>query len=372
MMNNTITEFFMDVETTKEYNGYFCSVAEAITIVILGCISGLKNVSQIHQWATDDRVSGFLKEKFGIENVPCYYWLLCLLKLVVPASLNRCFNAWVRSMMPESMEGLTISLDGKTIRSTEKMDSYETPLHIVSAQVSELGMTFAQRSVDGKSNEIPAVQKLLEELDASGCIIVADALNCQKETAAAAIAGGADYVLSVKDNHPCLKQDIADYIGDATLRADMDAASQTEKNRDRVEKRSAFVTENIEWLQGREAWEGLSCIGAVHTEFETKKGKTEEWHYYISSRKLTAEELLHHARMEWTVETMHWMLDVHFGEDFCRVEDQNVQQNLNMLRKAALNLIKRHKERTESKRPVSKIMFDCLLNPCVILEILEN
>ncbi len=362
----------MDVETTKEYNGYFCSVAEAITIVILGSISGLKNVSQIHQWASDDRVSGFLKEKFGIKDVPCYYWLLCLLKLVEPESLNRCFNEWVKSMMPESVEGMTVSIDGKTIRSTEKMESYDSPLHIVSAQVSELGMTFAQKSVEGRSNEIPAVQKLLEELDISGCIIVADALNCQKNTAEAAVSGGADYVLSVKDNQPCLKQDIADYVGDAVLRGTMDTASRTEKNRDRIEKRSAFVTEEIEWLTGREEWAGLSCIGAVHTEFETKKGKTEEWHYYISSRRLTASELLHHARMEWSVETMHWLLDVHFGEDYCRVEDRNIQQNLNMLRKAALNLIKRYKERADSKRSISKIMFDCLLNPYFISDILEN
>lgn len=185
MMNNTITEYFTEVETSKEYNGYFCCVAEAITIVILGNMGGLKNISQIHQWATDDRVSGFLKEKSGIEVVPCYYWLLCLLKLVEPVSLNRCFNKWVKSMMPESMEGMTISLDRKTIRSTGKMDSYESPLHIVSAQVTELGMTFAQKSVEGKSNEIPAVQELLEELDIGGCIIVADVLNCQKNTAKA-------------------------------------------------------------------------------------------------------------------------------------------------------------------------------------------
>jgi len=76
--------------------------------------------------------------------------------------------------------------------------------------------------------------------------------------------------------------------------------------------------------------------------------------------------------MEWTVETMHWLLDVHFVEDACRVEDRNIQQNLNMLRKAAINLIKQYKERAESKRSMSKIMFDCLLNPYFILEILEN
>ncbi len=275
----------MDVETTKEYNGYFCSVAEAITIVIPGCICGLKNTSQIHQWATDSRISGFLKEKFGIGDVPCYYWLLCLLKLVRPASLNRCFNAWVRSMMPESMEGLTVSLDGKTIRSTEKMDSYGTPLHIVSAQISELGMTFAQRSVDGKSNEIPAVQKLLEEPNISGCIIVADALNCQKETAKAVIAKGADYVLGVKDNHPCLKQDIADYVGDDTLRTAMDTASQAEKNRGRVEKRSAFVTGNLlrRSCCTMPAWNGQrkQCTGC---RMSISWKNSAEWKTGISSR----------------------------------------------------------------------------------------
>lgn len=129
-------------------------------------------------------------------------------------------------------------------------------------------MTFAQKSVEGKSNEIPAVQELLKGLDISGCIIVADALNCQKKTAESVVSGGADYVLGVKDNHPCLKQDIADYVRDTALRGAMEKASQTEKNRDRIEKCSAFVTNEIGWLTGRE-----------------------EWHYYISSR-LTACSIL--------------------------------------------------------------------------------
>lgn len=110
-----ITEYYEEVETIGEYDGYFCSVSEAITIAILGSICGLKNVSQIHQWATNDRVSEFLREKFGIDHVPCYYWLLCLLKMVKTESLNQCFANWVYSFMPEKAEALTISLDGKTI-----------------------------------------------------------------------------------------------------------------------------------------------------------------------------------------------------------------------------------------------------------------
>ena len=76
-----------------------------------------------------------------------------------------------------------------------------------------------------------------------------------------------------------------------------------------------------------------------------------EWHYYISSQDLTAEKLLGHARLEWTVETMHWFLDVHFGEDFCRMQDEIAIQNLNIFRKVVLNYIKLYKNKKKSKRP---------------------
>lgn len=370
MKNNGITEYFKEVEITKEYDGYYYSISQAITIVILGSICGLKNISQIHQWAENERVRGFLKEKFEIYRVPCYYWLLCLMKLIKPESLNRCFVNWVYSFMPEKADELTISLDGKTVCSTAKMSSYESPLHIVSAQLSELGITLAQRSVDGKSNEIPAVQKLLKELNIKGSIVVADALNCQKETAEIIVEREADYLLCVKDNQPNLKKDIEDYIQDASLKKSIETISKTEKNRGRIEKRTAYIVTDIDWLDQKDVWKKLCCIGAIHTEFETKKGKSSEWHYYISNRKLSPKELLHHARMEWTVETMHWMLDVHFEEDWCRVEDINIQQNLNILRKAAINLIKLFKSRSETKRAISKIMFECLLEPKTILRVL--
>ena len=131
MKNNGITEYYEDIELTEEYDGYFCSVQEVITIVILGCLCGLRNVRQIHQWAANDKVSEFLKEKFAINHVPCYYWILCLLKLIKTESLNCCFAKWVYSFMPEKAESLTIALDGKTIRSTAGMSKYDSPLHII-------------------------------------------------------------------------------------------------------------------------------------------------------------------------------------------------------------------------------------------------
>jgi hypothetical protein len=95
-------------------------------------------------------------------------------KLIKPASLNACFIKWREPLCPR----LTLSFDGKTIRSAERMDRYDKPLHIVSGQLAELGITLGQKTITDKSNEIPAVRELIGLLSIEGCIIVADALNC--------------------------------------------------------------------------------------------------------------------------------------------------------------------------------------------------
>ncbi len=176
-------------------------------------------------------------------------------------------------MLPSDRDGLTLSLGSKTVRPTEKMKNYTSPLHIVSAKLSELGITFGSKSVDGKSNEIPAVQELLKDLDIARCLVVADALSCQKETAKVIIKGEADYLLSVKANQPALMQDIVDYVQNDSLRVEMETQSYTEKNRERVEKRTAFVIGNIDWLNGKEKWHKVACVGTIHIGFETNSEK---------------------------------------------------------------------------------------------------
>jgi|SRR5215510_890724 len=365
-MRIIIEEYFEEVETEKGYYGYFYSVSEAITIAILGTFCGLRNMKQIQQWASDERIRKFLSKEFGINEVPCYSWFTQILGMIKPESFNTCFTKWVTS--GTKIAGKTISLDGKTVCSTAKMDKYQNPLHIVSAQIAELGITLGQQAVDGKSNEIPAAQELIKLLEIEGCMIVADAMHCQKETAETIIEGKADYLLSVKDNQPTLKKDIEDYVQDVALRKTMNKAVKTEKNRDRVEKRTAFVTGDIDWLDCKNEWVKIACIGAINTVFETKSGKSNEWHYYISSRDLTAEELLYHARLEWSVEVMHWLLDTHFGEDFCRAAEQKTQESLNIIRKIVLNSLRDYKNATNSKSAFSHFMLDCMIEPMRILK----
>jgi len=365
-----MTDYFAKVETTKKHEGYRYNVGDILTIVILGSFCGLHNIKQIHEWSSDSRVQELLLTHFGITSIPCYYWITRLLKLIKPESLNECFINWVESLIPENMDGLTLSFDGKTIRSTGKMEKYDKPMHIVSAHIAEMGITFGQKTVYEKSNEIPAVRELIKLLDLNGCIVVADALNCQKETAKAIIENGGDYLLSVKKNQKFLLKNIGKILNDIFFQNRIYIKETTEKNRGRVEYRKAYVCYDIESLPKKEEWKGLVCIGAINTQFTTKKGTTNEWHFFISSRKLTPEELLMYARAEWSVESMHWLLDVRFREDFCRVENKNVQQNLNIIRKICLNSIKLYKGKTGNKRPISNIMFDCLLDPVKVLKIL--
>ena len=215
-----LTDALDGLETKVEYDGYSCSVKDAVVTVVLGSLCGLKSVMRIHAWARNENVSEFLKKEFGISHIPCCGWLTELLALVKPGSLNLCMMNFVQSVRPPLIEELereaerqgakkkrpvTVSLDGKTVRSTARMSKYESPLHIVSAYVSEIGVTLAQKSVDGKSNEIPAVQELIRTLEISGCMVVADALNCQIETAQAILDAGAEYILCAKDNQPLLK-----------------------------------------------------------------------------------------------------------------------------------------------------------------------
>lgn len=371
-MNNGITEYFENVELTKEYDGYFCKISDVITISILGCICGLKNTKQIHQWASNTRISKFLKEKFGINHVPCYYWILSLLKIISPESLNDCFMCWVKSFTHVERNAV-ISIDGKTIRSTTKKKKYPHPLSIISAQLCEYGVTLAQH-YDDVGNEIIAVQELLQMLNIEGQMIVADALNCQKETAEIVVDKGGYYLFCVKDNHPKLRADIENFLQDNLDNSDVVKSSATfEESRDRLEERSAYVTLNMDNIQQKGDWPNLKCIGAIHREVTKGTNKTSEWHYYISNRVLFPEELLYSARMEWTVETMHWLLDVDLLEDTCRVEDKTVQRNINMFRKISINMIKRFKQRKQyRKKPISNIMFDCLLDHDLLLEVLKN
>ena len=172
----------------------------------------------------------------------------------------------------------------------------------------------------------------------------------------------------VKENQPTLHDEIEMYFQNE----ETESYSRTEQNGGRIEKRTAFVSTDIDWLTGKKDWKSLTVIGAIHTEFLKGESKSSEWHYYISSRKMTAQELLRHARLEWAVESMHWLLDVHFLEDKTKVWDMNVQQNLNIMRKIALNLARIYKDRYVPRTSISGVLKRNLYNISNLANFINN
>ena len=341
-----------EVEKGAPHNGYWYSISDALLILVCGIMCSLQTIDDVHEWSQSAPTRVFMEEQFGIQKLPCRAQFYNILGCVDSEKFSRLFMQWMRGVLQGGTKGKTVAIDGKTVCSTDKLTADRSALHIASALVSEHGLVIGSRECGTKGGEVAAFRELIEMLDVSGSVVVADALHCKTKSAKAVVDAGADYLFVVKDNERTLKEDIALYLHNEQVLK----YTETEKNGGRIERRTAYVSRDIEWLYGRERWANLSSIGAIHREFEKDGEKSSEWHYYISSAPLTTRGLLKHARLEWGVEAMHWLLDVHFAEDKTRVWNMNVQKTLNITRKIALNMARGYKAKTSAKFPISGIL----------------
>ena len=347
-----LREKMTEVEKECEYKGYYFKISDALTIMICGMLCSLQNISDIYEWAKSEPTKQFLFDEFKIHKLPSRAQFYNLIGYVNPKKFNIMFIEWVEEILKNDNKDRTIAIDGKTICSTNQRGEDGQPLHILSAAVSESKLILGSQPCKTKISEPEVFRELIGILDVSGTIVAADALHCQKKSAKKVIEENGDYLFVVKDNEPRLREDIELYIQNEEL----EQFTQKELNGGRIEKSTAYTATAIDWLNGKEKWESLSMIGAIHTEFTKGEKTSSEWHYYISSHKLTPKELPRHARLEWAIESVHWLLDVHFLEDKTKVWDMNVQQNLNIMRKIALNLAREYKNRFEPKKAISGIL----------------
>lgn len=340
------------LEKETEHKGYYYRATDALTIMICGMLCNLQSIADIYDWAQAEPVRDFMFREFHIYKIPSRAQFYNLIGCIKYERFQEVFIAWVESVVQNGDELRTIAIDGKTLCSTEKRVTEGQGVHILSAVISESKLILGSMPCETKISEPQVFRELIKVLNISGAIIVADALHCQKKSAEAVVEEDGDYIFTVKDNNPLLKENIELYVQNEEL----DSFSQTEKNGGRIEKRTAYTTTEIDWLPNKDQWANLTTIGAIHTEFIKDDKTSSEWHYYISSRELSPKELLHHARLEWTVESMHWLLDVHFQEDKTKVWSTNVQMNLNIMRKIALNLARLYKNRYEPRATISGIL----------------
>jgi predicted transposase YbfD/YdcC len=184
------------------------------------------------------------------------------------------------------------------------------------------------------------VPRLLELLSLKGCIVTADALNCQRAIAAKVVEQGADYVLALKANQGSLHDDVRRFLSDPQRPAD--ATHRTiDGEHGRIETRTSVVCTDIARLQEHHAWPGLAAIGQVVRIREIGTKATTEAAYYLLSTALSAERFGEVARAHWDIENgLHWVLDVSMNEDRARNRNDHGPENIALLRRLALNLAK--------------------------------
>lgn len=338
------------MERTKKHR-----LIDILFIAVCTIICGGENFTDMEMFgeAKEEWLRTLLELPHGIPSHDTFGRVLSLLD---PTEFGECFVRWSASLH-EATKGEVIALDGKTLRHSFDTANGQSSLHLISAWASENGLALGQLKVDGKSNEITALPVLLKLLEVKGCVVTIDAMGCQKDLASQIVEQKGDYVLCLKGNQGSLHEETRYFFEEAKAMkfhdVPYDYHETIEKDHGRIETRRCWMVEEaaIEWLDRKDQWPGLASIAAIEAERRIDKKSTKETRYFISSLKGSAKQLAEAARKHWGIEnSLHWVLDVTMHEDQSRIRKDHAPENLALLRRLALNLIKKTKRPKVSVR----------------------
>jgi predicted transposase YbfD/YdcC len=241
-----------------------------------------------------------------------------------------------------------VAVDGKALRGAYERGGKTCPLHLVNIWAAEARLVIGQRLAPNR-NEVLGAQQALALLSLKGCIVTADALHCRADTAQIIVDAGGDYALALKANQPTLLAKVQAAIEQASSAGE--AIQLPAKAHDRMEARAAIV---VPFDDG--TFPGMAAVARVETH--CKRAGTPEpviVRYFLLSTVLTAERMIEVARTHWTIENqLHWVLDVALHEEAARSRADHAPQNLALIRKLALNILRRHPEKASIKTKTKK------------------
>jgi predicted transposase YbfD/YdcC len=356
-LQSTIAEHFAELDDPRWYNVSH-QLLDILVIAICAAICGADGWADIELFgkAREEWLRGLLELPNGIPSDDTFRRVFAALDA---EEFQNCFMSWIQAV-EDITEGQVIAADGKALRRSHDRKLGKKALYMVSAWASESGMVLGQRKVDDKSNEITAIPELLDMLEISGCIVTLDAIHCQTQTVEKIIDKKADYVLPVKENQPRLLEAIQGLFDDpAEMRwVDCDHHRTVNKGHGRIEVRECWSTSDPEYLKyiaTLAEWRGLQSIAMVESRRRLGDETTVTRRYFISSLRSDAKALLNAVRMHWGIENkVHWVLDITFREDDCRIRKGNGAENFAVLRHIALNLLKQEKSTKLSLRAKRK------------------
>jgi predicted transposase YbfD/YdcC len=365
----SIPTFFAKLQDPRRAHRRLHRLQDILVIALCAVIAGAQDWQQIETFGRKRR--DWLDKLLELPNgTPSHDTFERVFNRLKPQAFQACFREWVQAIS-SALRIKHVAIDGKTLRGSGSAKL--GPLHLVSAWATAQHLSLGQVAVDAKSNEITAIPALLELLDLNGALVTIDAMGCQKAIAQKIVDQGGHYALTVKENQEHLLEDIqqsflkaldSDFAG-----LDHDIYETRERGHGREEYRCYTVLHSTEGIRHADAWANLTTIGMCYSE-RTMQGKTTtEVRYFIGDKKASAKYYGSGLRHHWGIENnLHWQLDVNFAEDGNRVTKRNAAENLALLRRLTLSLLKAH----PSTDSIARKRFAAALDPSFLEEILRG
>ena len=354
-MQTGMTSFhkhFQNITEPRVKNRSRHSLIDIFAITLLATICGAEGFNDIELFAKskEDWLRTFLELPNGI---PSHDTFNRVFSLILPEEFSKCFITWTQALA-EKIEGV-VAIDGKTLRKSFDSASQTAALHLVSAWSSENELVLGQVRTAAKSNEITAIPQLIAMLDLEGCTVTIDAMGCQKDIAHSILSAGADYILALKGNQGNTFEN-AQYIFEWEKKNDFRGIPCTrcetiEKDHGRLEKREIYSLDVTNMEEYKEWAELKSVTVIISTREIIGQDATKETRYYLSSLPAEAEKIGAAVRLHWGIEnSLHWILDVNFREDYARNRKDHSAENMAIVRRMVVNLIKKERSSKTSFR----------------------
>jgi predicted transposase YbfD/YdcC len=343
--------YFKALPDSRQSGKVIYPLDEVLLLCLLAVLAGAETITDIARFG-QKKLALLRRFRPFAAGTPAHDHLGDILATLDAEAFQRCFVAWVAALVgvPEGV----VAIDGKTVRRSK--GAAKDAIHMVSAFAARQRLVLGQVKVADKANEIVAIPKLLDMLAIEGAVVTIDAMGCQRAIAQKIVDKNADYILALKGNQGSLRDDVELFATEQKANDFRDTTVSRHQTIDgdhgRVETRDITVIHDVGWLQERHGWPGLASLVIVQST-RVIPGPTRdadkiehETRFYITSLVLIASLVGPLIRDHWAIEnSLHWVLDMVFRDDECRLRTDHAPANFTTLKHMALNLIRRAKSK---------------------------
>ena len=334
---------FKDVPDRRQQSKVTYPLDEVLLLCLLAVLAGADGFTDIARFGVK-KLELLRRFRPFAGGTPPHDTLGDIFATLDALAFQRCFVAWVAALTKTPAE--VIAIDGKTLRRSYQKKGSKEPIHMVSAFAARQRLALGQVKVNDKSNEIAAIPALIAMMDIEGAVVTIDAMGCQRAIAKQIGDKNAHYIIALKGNQGTLREDAELFAAEQMANGFRDTTITRHETVDadhgRIETRTYTAIHDVAWLQERHNWPGLKGVVMVQSQRETDGKTSLETRFYITSLALIASLIGPMIRDHWAVEnSLHWVMDMMFRDDECRIRTQNAPANFTTLRHMAQNLYRK-------------------------------